>query len=64
MKFVRKDENLTIYKSDVFNIVQKAAADKNGINATAGCLYGENGEIYTFKSVYEQEKKILEELKL
>ena len=58
MKFVRKKENTDRYVDTIFSVVGAAKADPVAINATAGCLYDEEGKLLTFKSVYEQEAKI------
>ncbi|MBQ6478772.1 MAG: aminotransferase class I/II-fold pyridoxal phosphate-dependent enzyme [Erysipelotrichaceae bacterium] len=58
MKFVKENENTDRYVDTVFSVVRAAKADPEGINATAGCLYNEEGKLFTYRSVYEQEKKI------
>ena len=58
MKFVRKKENTERYVDNIFSVVNAAKADPNGINATAGCLYDEEGKLFTFKCVFEEEAKI------
>ena len=51
MKFVRKKENTDRYVDTIFSVVGAAKADLLAINATAGCLYDEEGKLLTFKSV-------------
>ena len=58
MKFVRENENTNLYIDSIFSIVQAAKADPQGINATAGCLYDDEGKLFTFSSVYDNEKKL------
>ena len=43
MKFVRKNQNIQPYVDTIFSVVQAAKADPEAINATAGCLYDEEG---------------------
>ena len=60
MKFLRKKENTNRYVDSIFSVVNAAKADKDkdAINATAGCLYDEEGKLFTYKSVFEAEKAI------
>ena len=58
MKFVRENLNTTKYIDNVFSISNMAKADPDGINATAGCLYSEDGKLLAYKTVYENENKI------
>ena len=58
MKFVRKKENTERYVDTIFSVVNAAKADPLAINATAGCLYDEEGKLLTFKCVYDAEKTI------
>ena len=58
MKFVKERENTERYVDNIFSVVRAAKADPEGINATAGCLYDEEGKLYTYKSVYDQENQI------
>ncbi|MBO4919282.1 MAG: aminotransferase class I/II-fold pyridoxal phosphate-dependent enzyme [Erysipelotrichaceae bacterium] len=58
MKFVKERENTERYVDNIFSVVRAAKADPEGINATAGCLYNEEGELFTYASVYDQEKQI------
>ncbi|MBQ6335349.1 MAG: aminotransferase class I/II-fold pyridoxal phosphate-dependent enzyme [Erysipelotrichaceae bacterium] len=58
MRFVRKKENTSRYVDNIFSVTQAAKADKQAINATAGCLYDEEGKLFTYDCVYESEKSI------
>lgn len=58
MKFVKENENINRYVDNIFTVVNAAKKDPDGINATAGCLYGEDGKLLTFKCVYDAEKSI------
>lgn len=58
MKFVKENENTKRYVDNIFSVVNAAKADSEAINATAGCLYGEDGKLLTFNCVYESEKQI------
>ena len=60
MKFLRKKENTNRYVDSIFSVVNAAKADKDkdAINATAGCLYDEEGKLFTYKSVFDAEKAI------
>ena len=58
MKFVRKNQNIQPYVDTIFSVVQAAKADPEAINATAGCLYDEEGKMFTYNCVYESERKI------
>ena len=58
MKFVKKSENTKPYVDSIFSVVNAAKKDSEGINATAGCLYSEEGKLFTFKSVFECENKL------
>ena len=58
MKFLKKSENTERYVDNIFTVVNAAKADKDGINATAGCLYDEDGKLFTYRCVYEAEKNI------
>ena len=58
MRFVRKNENTKRYVDNIFSVVQAAKADPEAINATAGCLYDEQGKLFTYDSVYENEMKM------
>lgn len=62
MKFVRKNINKTEYVDNVFAVSTLAKKDLTGINASIGCLYDEDGKILTFKSVFNNEKNISNEL--
>ena len=58
MRFVKENENTARYVDNIFSVVNAAKADPEAINATAGCLYDEEGKLLTFSSVYETEKTI------
>ena len=58
MKFLKTNENTDRYIDNVFSVVNAAKADPEAINATAGCLYDEQGKLFTFNCVYEAEKNI------
>ena len=58
MKFVKENENINRYVDTIFTVVNAAKADPEGLNATAGCLYDEQGKLLTFKCVYDAEKSI------
>lgn len=58
MKFVKENENTKRYVDTIFSVVNAAKADPDGINATAGCLYGEDGKLLTFKVVNECSRNI------
>ena len=58
MKFVRKKENTEKYIDNIFSVVQAAKKDPQAINATAGCLYDEEGKLFTYQCVYEAEAQI------
>ena len=55
MKFVKKTENIKPYVDSIFTVVNAAKKDPDGINATAGCLYSEEGKLLTFNSVFNCE---------
>ena len=57
MKFVKKSENTKRYVDSIFTVVNAAKKDPDAINATAGCLYSEEGKLFTFNAVYECEAK-------
>ena len=58
MKFLKENQNTERYVDSIFSVVRAAKADPEGINATAGCLYDEDGKLLTYKCVFEAEKKI------
>lgn len=58
MRFVRTNENTERYVDNIFSVVNMAKQDKDGINATAGCLYDEDRVMFTYKCVDDSEKKI------
>lgn len=60
MKFVRKNINNKKYIDNIFLISSKANNDPNGINASIGSLYDEDGKLFVYKSVFENEKNISE----
>lgn len=58
MKFVRKNINQNRYIDNIFGVSSLAKQDMHGIDASIGCLYGEDNNIFTFDSVFENEKNI------
>ena len=58
MKFLKTNENTNRYVDNIFSVVNAAKADEKAINATAGCLYDEQGKLYTFRCVFDAEKNI------
>lgn len=58
MKFVRKNINETKYVDNVFSVSSLAKKDPLAINATAGCLGKEDGKIFTFTTVFNNENNI------
>ena len=60
MKFIREFECLDPYVDNVFSVVRAAKADNDPskINATAGCLCGEDGKLLTYKTVFDNEANI------
>lgn len=58
MKFVRKNINNKQYVDNVFLVSSLAKKDVDGINASIGCLCNEDGSIFTFNTVYNNEKNI------
>lgn len=58
MKFVRKNINNKQYIDNVFLVSSQAKKDPNGIDATVGCLFKEDGLLFTFDTVYNNEKNI------
>lgn len=60
MKFLRKNQNINEYNDTIFPIVgaAKADTDENKVNGTAGCLAGEDGKLFVYKTVFENEKNI------
>lgn len=58
MKFVRKTENTKRYVDNIFSVVNAAKKDPEAINATAGCLYGEDGKLFTYDCVFKSEAQI------
>ena len=47
MKFLKENENTQRYVDSIFSVVNAAKADPLAINATAGCLYDEEGKLFT-----------------
>ncbi|MDO5440837.1 MAG: aminotransferase class I/II-fold pyridoxal phosphate-dependent enzyme [Erysipelotrichaceae bacterium] len=58
MKFVRKNVNTSKYVDNVFAVSNLAKQDPDGINATTGCLYGEDGKLLTYSTVFDNESNI------
>ena len=58
MKFVRKKENTGRYVDNIFSVVQAAKKDPDAINATAGCLYDEDGKLFTYRCVFDSEDRV------
>ena len=60
MKFFKKKQNLTEYIDSIFSVVNAAKkdVDENKIDGTAGCLRDEDGKLFVYKSVFNDEKKI------
>ena len=60
MEFIASKINKERFTEKVFKVTQAAKADKDPstINATAGCLYDEEGNLFTYKIVAECEKNI------
>lgn len=60
MKFLRKNINENRYLDSIFPVVNAAKADndENKINATAGCLYDEDGKLFVYKTVFDSEMKL------
>lgn len=69
MSFVKKDVNTTPIEDTVFAIVNKAKeakekfGNKNVIDATIGSLYGEDGKLVAFDSVFQPYDHIAKEEK-
>lgn len=61
MKFVRKNINKNKYIDSIFAVSSLAKQDQSGIDASIGCLYGEDNRILTFNSVFNNEKNISNE---
>ena len=60
MKFLKENENTQRYIDNIFSVVNAAKADPEAINATAGCLYDEEGKLFTYKCVGEADRSISE----
>ncbi len=60
MEFIASKINKERFTEKVFKVTQAAKADKDSstINATAGCLYDEEGNLFTYKVVAECEKNL------
>ena len=58
MKFVRKNINSKQYIDNMFLVSEQAKDDINGVDATVGCLCNEDGKLFTFDTVYNNEKNI------
>ena len=58
MKFVKKSENTNRYVDNIFSVSNLAKKDPDGINATAGCLYDEEGKMLTYRCVAEAEAEL------
>lgn len=60
MEFIASKINKERFTEKVFKVTQTAKADKDPstINATAGCLYDEEGNLFTYKVVAECEKNL------
>ncbi len=60
MEFIASKINKERFTEKVFKVTQAAKADKDpsAINATAGCLYDEEGNLFTYKVVAESEKNL------
>ena len=60
MEFIASKINKERFTEKVFKVTQAAKADKDSstINATAGCLYDEEGNLFTYKIVAECEKNL------
>lgn len=65
MKFFRKNENTTEYVDSIFTVVNAAKQDKSPetINATAGCLFNEEGKLFVYNSVFANESQIESRMK-
>ena len=60
MKFFKKSQNTTDYIDSIFGVVRAAKTDTDvsAINGTAGCLADETGTLFTYKTVFENEKNL------
>lgn len=58
MRFVRKNVDTTKYVDNVFSVSSMAKQDPTGINATTGCLYGEDEKLLTYNTVFNNEDQI------
>ncbi len=58
MKFLKENENTQRYVDNIFSVVNAAKADPLAINATAGCLYDEEGKLFTYNCVAKTDRNI------
>ncbi len=60
MKFLKENINTNEYIDNIFTVVNAAKKDKDPstIDATAGCLRNEDGKLFTYKTVFDNESKI------
>ncbi|MBR3264916.1 MAG: aminotransferase class I/II-fold pyridoxal phosphate-dependent enzyme [Erysipelotrichaceae bacterium] len=58
MKFLKENENTQRYVDSIFSVVNAAKADPLAINATAGCLYDEEGKLFTYNCVAKADRNI------
>ena len=58
MKFIRKNINNKKYVDNIFLVSKKANQDPNAINASVGSLYDEDGNLFIYNSVFNNEKNI------
>ena len=58
MKFLKENENTQRYVDSIFSVVNAAKADPLAINATAGCLYDEEGKLFTYDCVAKADRNI------
>ena len=60
MKFFRKNQNTNDYVDSIFPVVTAAKLDhdEKAINATAGCLYNEDGKLFVYDCVFKNESEM------
>lgn len=58
MKFVRKNLNTDRYVDNIFSISKLAKEDPLALDATKGCLFTEEGKLFTYNSVFNNESTI------
>lgn len=60
MKFISVKQDTSKFVEKIFEVTQaaKADGDPDAINATAGCLYDEEGKLFTYKSVFACERQL------